>query len=358
MHIAIVGGSLAGAFLAVELGGTEHQITILDPRAPWEKPCGGGLFADTLQKYPVLRTACAWHYPLRFRWISSTGDRSVPAKAQWAIASREDLNRGLLRVALQNQNVQLVPDRVTAIVPQGSGWQVHAESGRCLEAELVIGADGVNSVVRRDLVGRLPREHTGITVGYLVAPGPTDEVIIQTYPDQIGYAWYFPRTDHACVGFGTRATTADVPGMWQRLEAFMGKHCPGANKQSRWGAAIPAVSNGAFWAQPCAGPGWALIGDAAGHVQTLLGEGISCALTDAHLVAQAIRGGNLQAYDKAWRKEHGAWLRHSSEALGAILRSGSCVDYERAVGLALGGSPWLANLYAQAAGRVRRLGRS
>jgi flavin-dependent dehydrogenase len=354
MHIAVVGGSLAGAFLAVQLRDSPHQISILDPLAPWEKPCGGGTYGNMLSKFPVLYKVCAWNYPARFRLISSTGDRTTSTHGQWAIASRADLNRGLLDKALQDKNVQLIQERVTAVESLGTRWQLQTEGNHRLEADILIGADGVNSFVRRKLIGRLPREHLFITVGYLVSPGPAEEVIIQTYQNLAGYAWYFPRSDHASVGFVARAVAANVPAMWQRLEAFMQIHCPEAHKDSKWGASVPAVTDSAFWALPCAGANWAIIGDAAGHVNSLLGEGISYALDDAHLLAQAISQGDLSVYERAWRKENEGWLRSASDAMNSILRSGTSADYERVAAVALSGDTRLAKLYARAAAALRR----
>ena len=357
MHIAVVGGSLAGAYLGYQLGSNGHSVSIFDPRAPWEKPCGGGIYVDALRRYPALRQACTWNYPARWRWISSHGERSFSTKGQSAIASRAELNRGLLDLALQHATVHLIPEQVRDIVRDSRGWQVQTDSPTPVAADVVIGADGVNSVVRRKLVGRIPREHLGVTLGYWVTNGPVDEVIVQTYRDLLGYAWYFPRRDHANVGIGTRAIGADVPDLWRRLDAFVQAQCPQARKTGKWGAGIPAASDGAFWQTPCAGPNWALVGDAAGHVHTLLGEGMSYALDDARLVAQAIAGGDLSAYDRAWRRENGSWLRHSSEALGFVLKSGSTIDYERVAALAQGGSTMLAKLYAQAAAGFRQFAR-
>jgi flavin-dependent dehydrogenase len=355
MHVAIVGGSLAGAYLAYLLGGGADSVSIFDPRAPWEKPCGGGLYGDTLRRHPVLREVCTWNYPIRWRWVSSRGEMRFATKGQSAIASRVDINRGLLGLALKHSNVRFMPEQVRGLEKVGARWRVQAGSEPPTEADVVIGADGVNSVVRRTLLGRLPREHLGVTLGYWVKACPVDEMIVQTYRDLLGYAWYFPRSDHANVGIGTCSIGADIPDLWRRLDAFLQAQCPQAQKVGKWGAGIPAVSDGAFWNMPCAGPNWALIGDAAGHVHTLLGEGMSYALDDAHLVAQAIAQGDVKAYDRAWRKKNGGWLRQSSEALGFVLESGCLSDYEVAAFLAQSGSTWLARLYAGIRAASRRL---
>jgi flavin-dependent dehydrogenase len=52
-----------------------------------------------------------------------------------------------------------------------------------------------------------------------------------------------------------------------------------------------------LWDTPCAGPGWVLLGDAAGHVYPLTGEGIAYALWSADSLAEALGGGDPMAYD-------------------------------------------------------------
>ena len=58
--------------------------------------------------------------------------------------------------------------------------------------------------------------------------------------------------------------------------------------------------------------GWALIGDAAGFVDPLTGEGIYYALKSADLLARAIdtKPGN---YEEMWRCEFGEELRRASQ---------------------------------------------
>jgi flavin-dependent dehydrogenase len=63
-----------------------------------------------------------------------------------------------------------------------------------------------------------------------------------------------------------------------------------------------------LWDTPCAGPGWALLGDAAGHVHPITGEGIAYALWSAELLAEAFGEGNPQLYESLWRERYGQSL--------------------------------------------------
>jgi flavin-dependent dehydrogenase len=154
----------------------------------------------------------------------------------------------------------------------------------------------------------------------------------------VGYLWCFPRSDHANLGIGARLGTVSVSELWQRLETFLGKYYPQARKKKRWAALLPSVSKPDFWRQPCAGDNWALIGDAAGQVDCMIGAGIPYAFASANLVAQAILRGDLKSYDRAWRGEFGKLLERSSTIMSQIVRSGDTANFERAVVHLLGGN--------------------
>jgi flavin-dependent dehydrogenase len=70
-----------------------------------------------------------------------------------------------------------------------------------------------------------------------------------------------------------------------------------------------------LWDTPCAGPGWALLGDAAGHVHPITGEGIAYALWSAELLAEALRRGDPQIYEHLWREKYGTELIAASNML-------------------------------------------
>ena len=163
-------------------------------------------------------------------------------------------------------------------------------AGETFSADFLVGADGVRSLVRREVVGPIPRQHLGLAVGYRVRGAP-DAIVFQTYADLEGYLWSFPRADHASVGIATRLGAVPPQDLWQRVDRFLAETCPEAKKEKRWAGLLPMAQDASLWDTPCAGPGWALLGDAAGHVHPITGEGIAYALWSAELLAEGLRAG-------------------------------------------------------------------
>jgi flavin-dependent dehydrogenase len=162
-------------------------------------------------------------------------------------------------------------------------------------------------------------------VGYRVRGAP-DALVFQTFSDLEGYLWSFPRLNHASVGIGGRLGTLPPRKLWQRLNGFLNDVCPRADKASpeqsrreeRWAALLPLARDPTLWDTPCAGPGWALLGDAAGHVHPITGEGLLYALWSADLLAEAFGRGAPQAYDSLWREAYGRCLIAASTILSSM----------------------------------------
>lgn len=320
MRIAIVGAGPAGCHLAHRLDSTEHEILLFDPRVPYEKPCGGGLSPLVGWLFPdVMALRFPRHQPPRVLLRASDGGQVAQALegSIWAVVSRAEFGQALLDRALAARNVRLVQEQVTGVVKAADGWRLDTAQGGTYAADFLVGADGVRSVVRRHLVGPIPRQHLGLAVGYTVRGAP-DVLTFQTYADLEGYLWSFPRRDHASVGIVSRLAEARPRDLWQRLHCFLNETCPEAVRDKRWAGLLPMAGDSSLWGTPCAGPNWALLGDAAGHVHPITGEGISYALWSAELLAQALEQGEPQAYETLWLEAYGHGFVAANEAMEKV----------------------------------------
>ena len=155
MKIAIVGAGPAGCHLAHLLAGTEHEILLFDHRAPYEKPCGGGLSPLVGRRFPdVMALPFPRHRPPCVALRSSDGGEVVQElnSLDWAIVSRAEFGQALLVRALGNVRVCHVRQRVTGVEPAGEGWSVRTAAGETYSAEYLVGADGGNSHLRKNLM--------------------------------------------------------------------------------------------------------------------------------------------------------------------------------------------------------------
>jgi geranylgeranyl reductase family protein len=317
MRIAIVGAGPAGCQLAHRLGGTEHEILLSDPRAPYEKPCGGGLSPLVGRLFPdVMDLPFARHRPQTVRLRASDGQQlEQPLKGSaWAVVSRREFGEALLDRALASGNVSLVQQQVTDINRVAKEWRLRTARDMSFAADFLVGADGVRSVVRKHVVGPIPKHHLALAVGHTVR-GMPDILSFQTDSDLQGYLWSFPRRAHASVGIVSRLIEARLQDLWERLERFLSEVSPEAKKERRWAALIPMALDRSLWDTPCVGPDWALLGDAAGHVHPITGEGIAYALWSAELLSQALLSGDPLSYDCLWQEAYSGPFISASEMM-------------------------------------------
>jgi flavin-dependent dehydrogenase len=92
-----------------------------------------------------------------------------------------------------------------------------------------------------------------------------------------------------------------------------------------------------LWDIPCVGHDWALLGDAAGHVHPIVGEGIPYALWSAKLLAEAIKEKHPLAYEQLWRTRYGHGFIRTSEILHRSVNSYK-MNYEVLLHFALAGN--------------------
>jgi geranylgeranyl reductase family protein len=301
--VTIVGAGPAGAYLGYCLAKAGVKVTIFDHSHPREKPCGGGITAQAIERFPILS-----HYPgpkvieNRGRLISPNGS-SVKLEGNppgWGV-SRLNLDKFLLEKAAQHGAVH-IKQRVIQIKPDKFCWAIKTKGGTH-HSRILAGADGVHSIVRKTLVGPIQKEHLGICTGCFANKPQRNETTIKFFSGLDGYGWNFPRPDHVSIGVG--ASYKHAGSIMETFKQFLSDHHAGIKMLSSWGGVIPRVSDPEFFNLPTCGSNWLLVGDAAGHVDPINGEGITYALWSAELASRAIGQDNILNYQDLWRKEYG-----------------------------------------------------
>jgi flavin-dependent dehydrogenase len=233
-------------------------------------------------------------------------------------------------------------ERVVSIRDKAGEHELVTRAG-AYRASLVVGADGMASLVRRRFLRPFPREDLWLTHGALLPAEVDLPIIIRFFREFQGYAWIFPRTGQTSVGIMTPASEGRKRG--RRVEclrefvcsefARAGMPCPEMGQT--YARLLPGLRPQALEDSTVAGPGWALIGDASGSVDPLTGEGIYYALKTAHLLAESLIQDNLRAYGPAWKAMASASIAKVSKKRGtfyhpATLRAlGFLMDYSPSI---------------------------
>ena len=325
VEIAVVGGGPAGAVLATRLARMGHEVVIFERAAAWRWRASGvftspaavsalqraGLDEATLgavaRRIPAMRVETPGGTTFRLTYgTEAGGDPAVGF-------DRSALDPALLAIARRAGAEVRCGCTVTAFDPVSGGLEVRGASGEVdrLRAEVVVGADGLRSIVATTTgVARPSRLGPRIGLSYhLRDPDPAAERDARMLVLDDGYVGIAPVA-------GGRVNVGIVLGRTWRAE--LARRGAAAVADGIVTAIPPTEEDTAAWrtagrtdavvgAWPLghrvhrrAGPRWLLVGDAAGFLDPFTGEGLHRALISAELAAAAIHAratGHRRAFD-------------------------------------------------------------
>lgn len=274
--LVVVGGGPAGACAAMAALQADPalDVVIVDRAGfPRDKSCGDGIapqVIDVLAELGCADEVVDGHTPVP--WLSlQLRSRGVdrPMARPTFVIPREELDHRLI-IAAQRAGATLLRRKVTDV----RRGRDHLDLGDGVTGRIVIGADGVHSVLRQQSRQTEPRMAVALR-GY--APTPErlrgTQTIVFGHERQPAYAWCFDRGDGlANVGYGELRPGAHSTPTKQQMIALLEELIPGTTADATaWrGAKLPLSDGG--WR---AGRGRLLLaGDAAGLVNPMTGEGI------------------------------------------------------------------------------------
>ena len=289
MQIAVVGAGPAGSWASALLARRGHSVTLIDSQAPWEKPCGGGVTAKALSSFGIFESDLPRNNVDQITvYFGDKLSVSVTPQDPVAVVSRRDLGRYLLEEA-RKSGVSIMKTRITSIEQTVHGWRLAARDSS-LQSDFLIGADGASSLVRRSVGVALKPEDLSVTLGYFIPGKFQAHMKIYFVPGFEGYIWSFPRENHTSFGLITRSE----PGWTSRAKTLLTNFIVAdlgseiLTQGEFYSAPVPCLGPRTWKENQISGAGWALIGDAAGLVDPITGEGIYYAFKSAQILSETI----------------------------------------------------------------------
>ncbi len=336
----VVGAGPAGSIAAYETARAGHTTLLLEKfPLPRDKPCGGAVMYRGIQ---IVHGAIPLHiieqkiYGLRFMLPGDKGAEFKSGKLIGITVFRSRFDEYLARRA-EAAGAELIDEArvIKASVGQNSAL-VRLDDGREFTSEVIIGADGVNSIVSRSL-GLRPEHKDLSSVGLgmeadfhvgengVMKATNGDPSILEIIPvtGRTSYGWVFPKREHLAIGIA--GASVHMQPLRPIFEAFRRK------QETRLGVELIPEKRRTYF---LGGDGLRgknitnralLIGDAAGFVDPMMGEGIAYAMRSgqfaANVIDDAFRRGSfaersLSRYPQLCRDEFGAnfamakWVGH------------------------------------------------
>lgn len=280
-RVAILGGGPAGAFAGERLAAAGLSVTLFDEKLAWEKPCGGGLTWKAYKQYPFLIENSTPKRFVRETVLAApgAGEAVLQLDDPLLIYSRLDLNRMLLDRA-NSAGAQIEKARVLEISRTCAGWKLRTSAG-VAEADFCIVATGARNPLR-EVGTQLLAGDAMPALGYYI-PGDQARIDIQFLPGLEGYIWIFPRCGHLSAGICGKREPAS--SLRQRLERFMTERGLAWKGAAFYSHLLPSLGSGSWRDNRVSGEGWMAVGDAAGLVDPITGEGLYYAIRSADLAA-------------------------------------------------------------------------
>lgn len=284
--LLIIGAGPAGSAAAVAALRAGLRVAVVDKAEfPRAKLCGGLFTGRSRRYYEEIfgenldttlfepRRRIAFHLdgaPL------GNSEETLPMY----LTMRWDMDSRLFDRARAAGAADYSARRVAAIATDRR--QVTLADGEVLDYRVLIGADGVQSIVARALFGRaFDPDRIGFALEVEAPPEPgSDLVRIDFDAAEWGYGWRFPKRGSTTIGIGgLQARNVDMKDRLARYRANLDDDSTPKVK----GHFLPF---GDYRRVPGRG-NVLLVGDAAGFVDPITGEGIAYALRSGQRAAEA-----------------------------------------------------------------------
>jgi geranylgeranyl reductase family protein len=324
----VTGAGPAGSATALLLARAGARVLLLDrARFPRDKPCAEYLSPESTRVLerlgPDILDAVAGAAPARLtgmRIVAPSGASVTGHFAGFSYALPRTRFDAILRNAAERAGAEVregVRVEELAYDDGAVAGVTTRETGNgkraTIRADVVVGADGLRSIVARRLgpVYTTPPHRIAFTAHVRDVAGVAGAGEMHVGAGDLGYVGLGP------IGEGVTTVALVVPASGARRGARffdeLTRFPALAGRFNPRNVVRPVLATGPFarWSRRAVAPGGGalLVGDAADFFDPFTGQGIYSALRGAELASQAILSQDLRAYARARRREFfGKWL--------------------------------------------------
>lgn len=334
--VAIIGGGLAGLALSIQLAAKGWQVVLLEKETyPFHRVCGEYISMESWDFLCSLGLPLEqWQLPIITRLqVTAPNGRSLETNLPLGGfgVSRYKLDAAMAAIAVQQGVHLFTGTRVEAVTQQGEEYTLSirgSEGAGQVRARVCCGSWGKRS--NMDVKWKRPfvedrdtrlANHVGIKY-HVRTQWPADLIGLHNFKD--GYCGISQVEEGVCcLCYLTRAANLKAEGQSvQQLEASVLSRNPMLKKILEASEKLPgfplAISQVSFRSKSQVEQGVLLLGDAAGMITPLCGNGMSMALHGSKLAAGAVhlyltgthtRDEMEAAFTKLWQARFGSRLR-------------------------------------------------
>ena len=339
--VTVVGAGPAGSTAAKFLSEKGFKVLLIDKsKFPRDKPCGGALPMRVLNRFKYVKGesliesysygSFAYSYSLKYK---AELQKNAPTVA---MVLRKKFDFGLVKLAIDSgavfsdgkaaKDIKILKDRAKVVLDDGTS----------VDSEIVIGADGVRSVVAKKTGLRQRWNKGGICIlqEYHVDEETLDRFFGKNrfchmharFQKIAGYGWVFPKKEHLNIGIGEMGSYRNLSERKTNLldvyknyikTLKKSKIIPENLEMGRCkGGTLPVPLEKTYTDRVI------LVGDAGGFINLISGEGIYYAMSSGKIAAEVITEAleNKETSEKFLSKYQVNWKKDIGREIDMLLR--------------------------------------